>query len=311
MTERERQVERTVERLRERLLSDKAVAAACRAPAPHGQGSSFRERWAAQVDAALAITAPPPSDSQGDQERCEGSERVCVRGPEGEYIWRDCPGCPDCNPAPTHEDEGIGCDRCGLVVEGPTPHDWYLTSPRPDDGLPEAFCPKCADEKVQPEGGDGEGWPERVVLVRDVCDAPPRPLSILSAEGRSHVEDRLAHFPDEYETRRYISATSQDSSGLEDTDDVCLCGHVRHEHHTHDGSNYGACAYCSCESFTLERPRAVETAENAGQRALMVGQDRANKAEAERDKEQRRRVEAKAACPKASSTEPAEEGQGG
>lgn len=55
-----------------------------------------------------------------------------------------------------------------------------------------------------------------------------------------------------------------------DTDDLCLCGHVRHEHHTRDGSTYTECAHCACESFALERPRAVEEAENAGLQALMA-----------------------------------------
>jgi hypothetical protein len=52
--------------------------------------------------------------------------------------------------------------------------------------------------------GDG-GWPA-VEPVRDVCDPAPRPLSILTADRRAHV----SHFPDEYETRRYVPADTEE-----------------------------------------------------------------------------------------------------
>lgn len=37
-----------------------------------------------------------------------------------------------------------------------------------------------------------------------------------------------------------------------DTDDLCTCGHVRHEHHTWNENASVGCAFCPCEQFHLD-----------------------------------------------------------
>lgn len=37
-----------------------------------------------------------------------------------------------------------------------------------------------------------------------------------------------------------------------DTDDLCTCGHARHEHHTWNENASVGCAYCACEQFHLD-----------------------------------------------------------
>jgi hypothetical protein len=46
------------------------------------------------------------------------------------------------------------------------------------------------------------------------------------------------------------SALHDEDLPAPDCDDLCTCPHVRYEHHTRDGVEYGACAHCDCAKFT-------------------------------------------------------------
>ena len=118
MTERERQLERTVERLRERLeyrvnAHDGIVGPFLDAQSALLELGEHQQSWedggsprppeleSRYVGPWTQGRFPPPSDSQGDQERCGGTRELVGPASEGNY---PCPGCPDCNPAPAPQD---------------------------------------------------------------------------------------------------------------------------------------------------------------------------------------------------------------
>jgi len=89
---------------------------------------------------------PPPSDSQGDQERCGGSGKIekLVELDDQDTPCVDiheCPGCPDCNPAPTDQRRPERYDAAKeewVSVCDPADHIW-------DEGDAGAvYCDNCA-----------------------------------------------------------------------------------------------------------------------------------------------------------------------
>lgn len=163
-----------------------------------------------QVEAAIGRA----SDSQGDQERCYGAKRIARHEVTVDPVpveVRDCPGCPDCNPAPTQV-EGDVPDEHGVTANDRAVVDDYAK--RCDDELaalpePPGIPPHLfAGSGSQPEGGNEEDWPEEVLLHKPPGGKRIRIAPSCPAPGFEKS------WP--YETRRYLPATSQDSSGLED-----------------------------------------------------------------------------------------------
>ncbi len=183
-----------VERLRERVVEELAYYARAADCCP-AAASISHERLAQTREVYKELLAPP-SDSQGDQERCGtcgGSGLV----PQASSLnpWRDC---PDCNPAPTQVEEGCrnpdACewdwwpDHCSCRSDKGKRHD----APEPQ------WMVERNKKKEQPEGGDEEDWPE-VALWREV-----------GRRGPVHAAPDLVGKP--AELRRYAPATSQDSA---------------------------------------------------------------------------------------------------
>lgn len=185
-----------IERLRERLTGQAAIHALyCHAPMittdDDAGPNDSEEAELRKALAAVAAAVSPPSDSQGDQERCGGSGEVAYQDADETRSFRPCRGCPDCNPAPSQV-EGDECERCkGSGVELRQGCGEWISDP----------CPDCnGTGKRQPEGGEGEDWPE--VWMR------------LVEPGKTvHCDPACAAQPD---VRRYLPAASQDSSALND-----------------------------------------------------------------------------------------------
>ena len=165
-----------------------------------------KDKLAGALPAAVS-----PSDSQGDQERCKrcGGSRVIVP------LDASLPSrpCPDCNPAPTQV-EGlppeleralrdpsivVDADRRAVLADGKTLAE-HLEEWRDAPSNTVSADPSL----VAPEPGDEEDWPRAVAIA--VCQE----VSGLSPAVSEDVDDVTRAL------RRYLPATSQDSSGLEE-----------------------------------------------------------------------------------------------
>lgn len=116
-----------------------------------------------------------------------------------------------------------------------------------------------------------QAWPTDTDVVA-VSDLP----AILAAE-RERVKDALVEHVGEWglgllvkdevttenwaELRRLVEAVEDRA----DTDDLCSCGHVRHEHHTWNENVSVGCAHCRCEQFHLDLDALDSTMEKAQQ----------------------------------------------
>jgi len=76
--------------------------------------------------------------------------------------------------------------------------------------------------------------------ITNLCAYPPRTLA---SQEQGEEDEQLA-----------------EEVQPEDTDDLCKCGHARHEHRYYPdpecGPETGSCAYCGCEKFTLATPES-------------------------------------------------------
>lgn len=98
-----------VERLREKQLDCGVCGVPETVMVPVGQSGYGVPRCKAHLDqrpyqaeARLhSLLDPPPSDSQGDRERCEGNGWI-----DTGHEVKKCPGCSDCDPAPAQVEAG-------------------------------------------------------------------------------------------------------------------------------------------------------------------------------------------------------------
>lgn len=65
---------------------------------------------------------------------------------------------------------------------------------------------------------------------------------------------------DDWAELRRIAALA----GQPDTDDLCTCGHVRHEHHTWNENASVGCAFCACEQFHLDLDSLTKQGDSNG-----------------------------------------------
>lgn len=183
--------------------------------APYNPRGNYDDGWDAAVDALKnhlgyksKAELPPPSDSQGDQERCD-----CEAWAHPD--WKGCPvhgrSGPDCNPAPTQVEGPYKPNRATV----PGGHALPLDA-RPDsEGLPE-----FGELPGQPEGGDEEDWPPNG-LVEALAGRYHGRMPFNESHTDEEVESR-ATFRDAMKlaradllaVRSFVPATSQDSSGL-------------------------------------------------------------------------------------------------
>ena len=178
-------------------------------------------------------------------DRCDltGAERVFHR----EYMDRTFKVVPD--PAPTQVEGDPELSALFADV------DLDLRPEALRQADPDAYAKACKLRR-QPEGGDEEDWPASADLIRFEGD-PPDELRVLPAilEGRdTDLDDR------KFERRRYLPATSQDSSGLEEK--LAIAEGQREVHRRNN-------------ERLLEEDRKLRE-------ELIAERDRASKAEAER-----------------------------
>lgn len=193
-------------------------------PAVEALGDRLSDLVQTKLDAALPAAVSASSDSQGDQERCEtcfsplrsqrNSVETRVGEPDSLVLCEDAWHSPDCNPAPTQV-EGGKKPRCPTCLSS---NPWFTQCidigqaegeglKVPQRGLRGGCSDPWHDERIaalseQPEVEDEGAWPE-VTMERANSDwgvvlAPPDGLRISGCQYR-----------------RYVPATSQDSSGLE------------------------------------------------------------------------------------------------
>ncbi len=151
---------------------------------------------------------------------CDGS-RVESFGPSGPVP------CPDCNPAPTQVEGDdalppeleralrdpsviVDADRKSVLADGKTLAE-HLEEWRNAPSNTVSADPSLAASS-QPEGGDEEDWGPVTIMREKDLPGLPRPSHFWVWWGIGDYDNDN----DRYEARRYLPATSQDSSGLEE-----------------------------------------------------------------------------------------------
>lgn len=97
------------------------------------------------------------------------------------------------------------------------------------------------------------------------CGKPVKQIRMIPVAEVETAENPLAHFWPPVDVHAKSRPEPLQSG---DCDDLCKCGHVRHEHHyfpdPEAGPETGRCAHCDCAAFELELPDSSKRQEGAG-----------------------------------------------